>query len=80
MSGDNYITKLMTSAIEEMKNNKINWPFYWEHEDKVKFLDDILVWAEKEQLYEQCQIIIDAKKKIKETYNNSYEWFHKHIS
>lgn len=67
MSGDNYITKLMTSAIEEMKTNKINWPFQWEHKDKVKFLDDILVWAEKEQLYEQCQIIIDAKKKIKET-------------
>ena len=65
MSGDNYITKLMTSAIEEMKTNKINWPFHWEHEDKVKFLDDILVWAEKEQLYEQCQIIIDTKKKIK---------------
>tara|TARA_R110000782_G_scaffold13493_2_gene39811 strand:+ start:4590 stop:4793 length:204 start_codon:yes stop_codon:yes gene_type:complete len=65
MSGDNYITKLMISSIEEIKTNKVNWPGHWKLKDKIKFFDGILVWLEKEQLYEQCQVIIDAKKKIK---------------
>tara|TARA_R110000851_G_scaffold312066_1_gene472526 strand:+ start:1023 stop:1226 length:204 start_codon:yes stop_codon:yes gene_type:complete len=64
MSGDNYITKLMISAIEEISANKIVWPDHWKLKDKIKFFDGILIWLEKEQLYEQCQIIIDAKKKI----------------
>ena len=64
MSGDNYITKLMISSIEEIKTNKVNWPSHWKLKDKIKFFDGILVWLEKEQLYEQCQVIIDAKKKI----------------
>ncbi len=65
MSGDNYFTKLIISAIDEMKTNNIDWPIHWKSAEKNKFLDDILVWLEKEQLYEHCQIILDAKKKIK---------------
>ena len=55
----------MISAIDEMKTNNIDWPVHWESIEKVKFLDDILIFLEKEQLYEHCQIIIDAKEKIK---------------
>jgi len=65
MSGNNYITKLMISAVDEISANKIDWPDHWKLQDKIKFFDGILVWLEKEQLYEQCQVIIDAKKKIK---------------
>jgi len=65
MSGDNYITKLMISAVNEMKTKKPKWPAGWDNKRKIEFLDNILVWLEKEQLYEQCQIILNAKKKIK---------------
>ena len=37
MSGDNYITKLMISSIEEIKTNKVNWPGHWKLKDKIKF-------------------------------------------
>jgi hypothetical protein len=65
MSGDNYITKLIVSVVNEMNDKKPNWPNSWNKKQKLQFLDDMLVWLEKEQLYEQCQIILDAKKKLK---------------
>tara|TARA_Y100001972_G_C7604785_1_gene303093 strand:+ start:407 stop:607 length:201 start_codon:yes stop_codon:yes gene_type:complete len=65
MSGDNYITKLMVSAINELDTKKINWPISWRKKDKLEFFDNILNWLEKEQLYEQCEIVLNAKKKIK---------------
>jgi hypothetical protein len=64
MSGDNHITKLMSSAINELKTKSPNFPKSWSKKQKIQFYDDILIWLEKEQLYEECQIVLDAKKKI----------------
>ena len=64
MSSDNYITKLITSAVNELKNKQPIFPINWTTEQKNQFYDDIIVFLEKEQLYEECQIVLDAKKKI----------------
>lgn len=64
MSGDNYITKLMMSAVSELKTKTPTFPLSWTKEQKIQFYDDILVFLEKEQLYEECQIVLDAKEKI----------------
>mgnify|MGYP001211475920 CR=1 FL=1 len=64
MSGDNYITKLIVSAINELKTKQPAFPASWTKKQKNQFYDDILVFLEKEQLYEECQIVLDAKKKI----------------
>jgi hypothetical protein len=65
MSDDNYNSKLIISVVNEMKTKQPKWPKSWNKKQKIEFLDDMLLWLEQEQLYEQCQIVLNAKKKIK---------------
>tara|TARA_R110002051_G_scaffold295727_1_gene361598 strand:+ start:1102 stop:1299 length:198 start_codon:yes stop_codon:yes gene_type:complete len=62
--GENYIDKMIISAIDEMDTQEFVWPVNWSVPTKKKFLDDCLEWLEENQLYERCQIILDVKKKL----------------
>ena len=60
----NYIDKMIISAIDEMEIQTWEWPKSWDSANKKKFLNDCLEWLEENQLYEKCQIIVNAKKKL----------------
>ena len=63
--GTNYFSRMITTVIDSMRTSRVDWPVHWDSEQKVKFLDDCLQWLEENELYEQCEIIINEKKKIK---------------
>ena len=64
MIAENFITKLFVDSINVMKTDNWEWPDAWGTQRKIKFLDDSLHYAEKQELYEQCAIIRDVKNKI----------------
>jgi hypothetical protein len=64
MIAENFITKLFVESINVMKTDNWVWPDAWDVTRKIKFLDDSLQYAEKQELYEQCAIIRDVKKSI----------------
>ena len=56
---------MMVSAIESMKHNKHDWPSHWDNAKKINFLNDCINWLEDNEMYEQCEIVLNEKKKIK---------------
>jgi hypothetical protein len=48
-----------------MKTADWMWPPRWDSTRINKFLNDSLIYAEKNEFYEQCSIIRDVKKTIK---------------
>ena len=58
----NFIDKLFIDSINIMKTDKWEWPNKWSTDRKEKFLDDSLIYAENNELYEQCAIIRDVKE------------------
>ena len=63
--GTNYLNRMITTVIDSMRTNKVDWPVHWNNEQKLNFLDDCLEWLEENELYEQCKIVINEKEKIK---------------
>ena len=61
----NYFDRMMVSAIESMKQNKHDWPSHWDNTQKINFLDECIDWLENNEMYEQCGIVLNEKKKIK---------------
>jgi len=61
----NYFDRMMVSAIESMKQNKHDWPSHWDNTQKINFLDECIDWLENNDMYEQCEIVLNEKKKIK---------------
>lgn len=61
----NYFDRMMVSAIESMKHNKHDWPSHWDNTKKINFLDECIDWLENNEMYEQCKIVLNEKKKIK---------------
>ncbi len=61
----NYFDRMMVSAIESMKQNKHDWPSHWDNPQKINFLDECIDWLENNEMYEQCEIVLNEKKKIK---------------
>jgi hypothetical protein len=61
----NYFDRMMVSAIESMKQNKHDWPSHWDNTQKINFLDECIDWLENNEMYEQCEIVLNEKKKIK---------------
>lgn len=63
---ENFIDKLFIESINIMKTSDWVWPPRWDNTRINKFLNDSLTYAEKNEFYEQCSIIRDVKKTIKD--------------
>lgn len=63
---ENFIDKLFIESINIMKTEVWVWPPRWDNIRINKFLNDSLTYAEKNEFYEQCSIIRDVKKTIKD--------------
>ena len=61
---DNYLNKMISSAIDSMQTSDWHWPSDWIESDKKKFLNDCLNWLEQNELYERCEIIKDVQKEL----------------
>ena len=61
----NFLDKLFIESINIMKKTDWKWPSNWDSSRISKFLNDSLLYAEKNEYYEQCSIIRDVKKTIK---------------
>ena len=49
-----------------MSSEKWKWPPGWDNTKKNTFLSQSLSYAEKNEFYEQCSIIRDVKKTVKQ--------------
>lgn len=63
---ENFINQLFIDSINIMKTDEWEWPESWNTPRKLKFLEDSLRYAEKQEFYEQCAIIRDVKENINE--------------
>jgi hypothetical protein len=61
----NFLDNLFIDSINIMKSNDWKWPSTWDSTRISKFLNESLLYAEKNEYYEQCSIIRDVKKTIK---------------
>ena len=61
---ENFIDKLLVTSINHMKTAEWSWPGHWDNDRKQRFLEQCLLYAEKNELYEQCAIIRDVQKTI----------------
>ena len=61
---DNYLNKMISSAIDSMQTSDWRWPEEWIESDKKRFLSDCLNWLEQNELYERCEIIKDVQKRL----------------
>ena len=64
MTQANFIDKLLMVSINHMKTDEWKWPPNWDLTKKQRFLNQCLVYAEQNELYEQCAIIRDVEKEI----------------
>lgn len=62
----NFIDKLFIESINLMSSEKWKWPAGWDTAKKNIFLSQSLSYAEKNEFYEQCSIIRDVKKTVKQ--------------
>lgn len=60
----NYFDKMILNVIDSIEEQFYDWPGHWTYQDKIDFLDECLEWLEQNELYERCQLIIDAKKEV----------------
>tara|TARA_Y100000310_G_scaffold326887_1_gene392423 strand:+ start:952 stop:1146 length:195 start_codon:yes stop_codon:yes gene_type:complete len=61
---NNYLNKMISSAIDSMQTTDWDWPDGWAESDKKRFLNDCLNWLEQNELYERCEIIKDVQKQL----------------
>ena len=61
---NNYLNKMIMSAIDDMQTSDWDWPEEWAEADKKRFLNDCLNWLEQNELYERCEIIKDVQKQL----------------
>lgn len=61
---DNYVDKLLTTAINAMQHSNWEWPPDWDKQKKTQFLEDCNNWLIKNELYEQCKIVKDVQEEI----------------
>jgi hypothetical protein len=62
---ENFIDKLLIQSINLMQGDKWSWPDAWNDERKLRFLNQCLAYAERNEFYEQCAIIRDVEKTIR---------------
>jgi hypothetical protein len=62
----NFIERLFIESINIMATDKWEWPDQWNHERRLKFLNESLRFAEDRELFEQCVIIRDVKESLHE--------------
>lgn len=62
----NFLDKLFIDSINLMSSEKWQWPYGWNTKKKNAFLSQSLSYAEKNEFYEQCSIIRDVKKTVKQ--------------
>ena len=61
---ENYVNKLLIDSINAMSGSSWIWPYEWSEPRKLKFLENCLDYAERNEFYEQCAIIRDVEKTI----------------
>ena len=61
---NNYLNKMIMSAIDDMQTSDWDWPTTWDNSDKQRWCDDCLIWLEQNELYERCEIIKDVQKQL----------------
>lgn len=57
MSLENFMMKLFVESVNAMDSNDWHWPDSWNSLKKQQFLGQSMIYAEKNELYEQCIII-----------------------
>jgi protein-arginine kinase activator protein McsA len=63
----NFMERLFIRSIDHMITDSWEWPPEWDLQRKKIFLKHCLEYAEQRELYEQCAIIRDVEKELKET-------------
>lgn len=63
---ENFVDKLLISAINHMSTDNWQWPDHWDIERRRRFLNQCLTYAENNEFYEQCAIIRDVEKTLNE--------------
>tara|TARA_A200000159_G_C7305775_1_gene332270 strand:- start:248 stop:442 length:195 start_codon:yes stop_codon:yes gene_type:complete len=61
---ENYLDKVILSSIDSMSKSIWEWPSEWSTDEKLGFLDECLIWLEKNEHYEKCEVIVNEKKKL----------------
>jgi hypothetical protein len=57
----NYIEQLFRDSINVMKTDEWHWPTHWDHDRKLRFLNDSLNYAAQYEYWEQAAIIRDVQ-------------------
>lgn len=53
----NYSNTLIEKAIASMEQNEWEWPLGWNITQRKTFTEHLMIWLEKREMYEQCQIV-----------------------
>jgi len=66
MKKDNYIENIFIESINKMRTSEWSFPRHWDMVRKKAFLENSLMYATKNEYYEQCGVIRDYKKQFDE--------------
>jgi hypothetical protein len=66
MKKDNYIENIFIESINKMRTSEWSFPKHWDMARKKAFLENSLMYATKNEYYEQCGVIRDYKKQFDE--------------
>jgi hypothetical protein len=66
MKKDNYIENIFIESINKMRTSEWSFPKHWDMTRKKAFLENSLMYATKNEYYEQCGVIRDYKKQFDE--------------
>jgi len=62
----NFIDQLFLTSIHGLCNVDWEWPRGWDYNRKLHFLQSCLRFAETREMYEECAIIRDVEKEVRE--------------
>ncbi len=61
---ENFLNRLLIQSINLMGTEEWSWPPEWDANRKLNFLKQCMMYAEKNEFYEQCAIIRDVEKTV----------------
>ena len=59
----NHLNKVLKLTLNG-SDQKWQWPQSWTDLDKLKFIDEAIVYLEKQEMYEECKKLHELKKTI----------------
>jgi len=59
----NHLNKVLNLTLNGPDQNW-QWPQSWTDLDKLKFIDEAIVYLEKQEMYEECKKLHELKKTI----------------